>query len=183
MSALASLMPGIAFSAASAWTRSNSTSDSERTLSSHSVSREASRTFWPFLPIASESWSSGTITSSVLSPTSVIRATSAGLIARRTYSAWSGVHGTMSIRSPRNSCTTDWTRVPFIPMHAPAASTSGSVEWTPIFARLPGSRAAPLISTMPSYTSGTSCSKSLIRKPGWLRDSTICGPFWARFTS
>ena len=41
--------------------------------------------------------------------------TFAGASARHTSSAWSSVHGTISIFSPRSSCTTACTRVPFHP--------------------------------------------------------------------
>ena len=49
------------------------------------VSCTASRTFWPFLPIASESWSSGTITSiERFSSSTMIRTTCAGASAATT---------------------------------------------------------------------------------------------------
>ncbi len=56
----------------------------------------------------------------------------------------------MSIFSPRSSCTTAWTREPFMPTQAPTGSTSGSRLDTAILARLPGSRAAVSMRTMPS---------------------------------
>jgi hypothetical protein len=79
----------------------------------------------------------------------------------------------MSMRSPRSSCTTACTRLPFIPTQAPTGSTSLSRETTAIFARPPGSRAADSMRTMPSYISGTSCSKSLTRNSRQARESTI----------
>ena len=54
------------------------------------VSCEARRTFWPFLPMASDSLSSGTISSIVWLPASMItRATSAGAMALQTKRAGS----------------------------------------------------------------------------------------------
>ncbi len=67
----------------------------------------------------------------------------------------------MSIFSPRSSCTTACTRLPFMPTQAPTGSTSESREETAILARPPGSRAAASITTTPSAISGTSISKSL----------------------
>ncbi len=69
----------------------------------------------------------------------------------------------MSMRSPRSSWTTFCTREPLRPTQAPTGSTSDSIEETAIFARNPGSRAAPMILTMPSAISGTSISNSLMR--------------------
>jgi hypothetical protein len=43
-----------------------------------------------------------------------------------------------------------WTRLPFMPTQAPTGSIELSWLITPILARLPGSRAAALISMMPS---------------------------------
>ncbi len=62
----------------------------------------------------------------------------------------SSLHGMMSIFSPCSSCTTAWTRLPFMPTQAPTGSMLLSWLITPILARLPGSRAAALISMMPS---------------------------------
>src|SRR5881409_2981652 len=76
--------------------------------------------------------------------------TVAGASARHMYSAGSLLQSTMSILSPRSSCTTACTRVPRMPTQAPTGSTSRSLEVTAIFARPPGSRAAPFTSTMPS---------------------------------
>ena len=56
----------------------------------------------------------------------------------------------MSIFSPCISWTTAWTRLPFMPTQAPTGSIELSWLITPILARLPGSRAAALISMMPS---------------------------------
>src|SRR6478735_2944863 len=64
------------------------------------VSWLASRTFWPFLPIASESLSSGTISSMRWPSASMMtRETSAGAIALQTKRAGSSSYGTMSIFS------------------------------------------------------------------------------------
>ena len=62
----------------------------------------------------------------------------------------SGDQGMMSIFSPCISWTTAWTRLPFMPTHAPTGSIDESRLMTPIFARLPGSRAAAMIVMMPS---------------------------------
>jgi len=98
---------GRAVSEARARRASSSASASLRTSSFQPESREARRTFCPFLPMASESWSSGTITSMACSSSSMmIFDTLAGASARHTYSAGSLVQGTMSIFSPRSSCTT-----------------------------------------------------------------------------
>ena len=115
------------------------------------VSWLARRTFWPRRPIASESWSSGTTTSMRLSSSSITtRLTVAGWSALTTNVAVSSLHGMMSIFSPCSSCTTACTRLPFMPTQAPTGSIELSWLITPILARLPGSRAAALISMMPS---------------------------------
>jgi hypothetical protein len=108
------------------------------------VSWLASRTFWPRRPIARLSWSSGTTTSIRLSSSSITtRATVAGCSALTTKVARSGDQGMMSIFSPCISCTTAWTRLPFMPTQAPTGSIELSWLMTPILARLPGSRARP----------------------------------------
>lgn len=89
----------------------------------------------------------------------------------------------MSIFSPRSSCTTACTRLPFMPTHAPTGSTSESRLDTAIFARPPGSRAAASMTTMPSAISGTSISNSLVSRFTDARDRTICGPLDSRSTS
>src|SRR5438270_147835 len=110
---------------------------------SQPVSCEASRTFWPRRPIASESWLlvSGTTTSMRSRSSSITTlATSAGASALTTKVAMSGDQGMMSIFSPCNSFTTACTREPRIPTQAPTGSTEESREITPILARDPGSR-------------------------------------------
>ena len=115
------------------------------------VSWLASRTFWPRRPIARLSWSSGTTTSIRLSSSSMTtRLTVAGWSALTTKVARSSDQGMMSIFSPCSSWTTAWTREPFMPTQAPTGSIELSWLITPILARLPGSRAAALISMMPS---------------------------------
>ena len=89
----------------------------------------------------------------------------------------------MSIFSPRSSCTTAWTRLPFIPTQAPTGSTSPSREETAILARPPGSRAAASMTTTPSAISGTSISKSLRSSSTEARERMICGPRDSRSTS
>jgi hypothetical protein len=54
------------------------------------------------------------------------RAISAGAMALHTKRAGSRSYGTMSMRSPRSSCTTACTREPFTPTQAPTGSTSDS---------------------------------------------------------
>ena len=78
------------------------------------------------------------------------RLTVAGCKALTMKVAVSSLHGMMSIFSPCNSCTTACTRLPFMPTQAPTGSIELSRLITPILARLPGSRAAALISMMPS---------------------------------
>ncbi len=117
----------------------------------HPVSCAARRTFWPLRPMASESFSSGTTSSMRWSASSTMTLlTSAGWIAAHTKRAGSLSCGTMSIFSPRSSCTTACTREPFMPTHAPTGSTSESREVTAIFERAPGSRAHATTFTMPS---------------------------------
>ena len=141
------------------------------------VSLDASLTFCPRLPMATDRKSSGTITSmDRLSSSMMTLDISAGARALQTNFAESICQGMMSIFSPRNSWTTFCTRLPFIPTQAPTGSMSESLDATANFARLPGSRAAPLISTMPSLISGTSVLNRLIRKFGWVRDNMIWGP-------
>ena len=109
------------------------------------VSFAASRTFCPFLPMASDSCLSSTTTSMTRSRSSTIdtRWTFAGLSAFVTSATGSSDHSTMSIFSPRSSRMMAWTRVPFIPTQAPTGSTSRSRENTATFARSPASRTAP----------------------------------------
>ena len=148
------------------------------------VSRAARRAFWPSLPIASDSWKSGTITSAV--PVSGWMRTSrtrAGASAFITNSDGSSVYGTMSTFSPRTSLTTMRTRSRRAPTQAPTGSTLWSFDATAIFVRWPGSRATAFSSTTPSSSSGTSSSKSRFTRPGWVRDTTICGPFAVLRTS
>ena len=100
------------------------------------VSRAASRAFWPSLPIASDSWKSGTMTSAV--PVSSWMRTSrtrAGASAFMTNSGGSSLYGTMSTFSPRSSLTTMRTREPRAPTHAPTGSTLWSFDATAIFVR------------------------------------------------
>jgi hypothetical protein len=118
---------------------------------SQPVSCEASRTFWPRRPMASESCWSGTTTSMrSRSSSSTTLATSAGASALTTKVAMSCDQGMMSIFSPCSSLTTACTREPRMPTQAPTGSTEESRETTAILAREPGSRATALTSTMPS---------------------------------
>jgi hypothetical protein len=62
-------------------------------------------------------------------------------------------------------------------MKAPLALNPCRGERTDTLERWPASRATPMISTVPSDSSGTSSAKSRRTRFGWLRDSVICGPF------
>ena len=86
----------------------------------------------------------------------------------------------MSTRSPASSLVTAVTREPRMPMQVPCGSSRGSFDLTAIFARMPGSRAAALISIRPSSISGTSSSNRRIRNSGAIRDRISCGPFAVR---
>ena len=88
----------------------------------------------------------------------------------------------MSIFSPFSSSVIAWTRDPFTPTHAPTGSSFGSFVITATLALLPGSRATATIFTMPSYTSGTSCSNSFFRKSGCVLDSFRSGPAASLFS-
>src|SRR5438132_990610 len=80
------------------------------------VSSDASRTFWPFRPMASDSWSSSTIAWIVLvSGSENTRATRAGASDSFAKRSGSGYHGTMSMRSPPGRSTPAWTPAPLSP--------------------------------------------------------------------
>ncbi len=101
--------------------------------------------------MASRSCSSGTMTSIIFSDSFTrTRMISAGWRALHTNFAGSSSHAMMSILSPRSSCTTLWTRDPFIPTHAPTGSTSRSFDFTAILVRNPGSLATLRMVTTPS---------------------------------
>ena len=106
------------------------------TSMSHSVSFEASRTFWPRAPMARESWSSATMTrASRARELRLMASTSAGLSALAIrMSDWS-LQRTMSIRSPPSSATMFLMRVPRTPTQAPTASTFESTDVTAILVR------------------------------------------------
>ena len=100
------------------------------------VSFAARRAFWPSRPIASESWSSGTITvASLVSSSTRTSRTRAGESALATNRAGSSLWGMMSIFSPRSSETTIRTRDPRGPTQAPTGSTPSACEITAIFDR------------------------------------------------
>ncbi len=140
--AMASVTPSICWSAAMASSSICLNFVSLMMSSFQPVSCAARRTFWPLRPMASESFSSGTTSSMRPSASSTMTLfTSAGWIAAQTKRAGSRSYGTMSIFSPRSSCTTAWTREPFMPTQAPTGSTSASRLVTAIFERAPGSRA------------------------------------------
>ena len=93
------------------------------------VSRAARRAFWPSLPIASDSWKSGTTTRAerASASTTSTEVTRAGESAWATSSAGSSDQSTMSIFSPCSSDITLRTRWPIGPMQAPLALTPGRV--------------------------------------------------------
>ena len=98
---------------------------------SQCVNRLARRTFWPFLPIARDSWSSSTITRALrLCSSSWMCEISAGLRALVISPSCSEFQRMMSIRSPLSSSMIDLIRVPRTPTHAPTQSTLSSLEWT-----------------------------------------------------
>ena len=118
---------------------------------SQRVSWLARRTFWPRRPMASDSCSSGTTTSTrPSSSSSTTLETSAGARALTMKVGSSGFHWMMSIFSPCSSATTACTRLPRMPTHAPTGSMEPSLDKTAILAREPGSRAQALISITPS---------------------------------
>ncbi len=102
--------------------------------------------------MASESWSSGTVTRQAREPSSagVTSTTSAGESAEAMNLHGSSSYSTISIFSPPSSATMRFTRMPFAPMQAPTASTSGLWLCTAILVREPASRETALISTVPS---------------------------------
>src|SRR5438874_2227770 len=138
------------------------------------VNRAARRAFWPSRPIASESWSSGTITVACLasSSTSTSR-TRAGESAFATKRAGSSLCGMMSIFSPRSSETTMRTREPRGATQAPTGSTPSACDTTAIFERWPGSGATLTLSTKPSATSRTSSSNGLLIRSGAPRAAVL----------
>ena len=158
-------------------------SSSVMMFSSQPDSSLARRTFWPLRPIACARFSSSTTTSMLCdSSSTVILLTSAGASALITNCAGSGDHSVISTRSPASSAVTACTREPRMPTQVPIGSMRGSLDFTAIFARDPGSRAAALISSRPSSISGTSISKSFIRNSGTVRDRISCGPRLLRST-
>src|ERR1039458_4948242 len=116
----------------------------------HPSSLAARRTFWPFLPMASESCESSTITSMCFSSAStmVTRLIFAGLNACVANVTASSEYSMMLIFSPRSSRMMDCTRMPFMPTQAPTLSTSRSRLCTAILVRSPASRAHPLMVTV-----------------------------------
>ncbi|CJH87354.1 Uncharacterised protein [Streptococcus pneumoniae] len=115
------------------------------------VNLAARRAFCPRLPIANDSWWSGTTTVVAFSSSSTSTLTTCdGLNAFATYSTGSFDQRTMSIFSPFNSSTMRCTRCPFGPTQEPTGSTSVFSAYTEILERSPASRATERISTVPS---------------------------------
>ena len=117
------------------------------------------------------------------SSSTTIDCTSAGASALITNCAGLSSHGMMSTRSPAISLDTACTREPRMPTQVPTGSMRGSLVLTAILARMPGSRAAALISIRPSPISGTSSSNSSIRNSGAVRERNNCGPRGSARTS
>ena len=141
------------------------------------VSLAAKRAFCPSLPMARQSWLSGTTTRQAFSFSATkTLSTCAGLSALAINSAGSGDHLMMSLFSFFSSATTFSTRLPRGPTQAPTGSMVTSVECTAILVRLPASRAMDLICTTPAAISGTSISKRRFTRPGWMRLTRTCGP-------
>ena len=137
----------------------------------------ARRTFWPPRPIACARFSSVTaISIECVSSSRMIEATSAGAMALIVSCAGLSSQSTISIRSPASSPDTACTRDPRIPTQAPTGSIRPSLVFTAIFAREPGSRAAPRISMTSSEISGTSTLKSSINICGEVLERMSCGP-------
>src|SRR5437773_2378143 len=142
------------------------------------VSSDASRTFWPFRPMASDSWSSSTIAWIVLvSGSENTRATRAGASDSFAKRSGSGDQRAMAMRLPPSSFTTACTREPLSPTHAPTGSIESSRELTAILVRLPASRAVARISTICCWISGTSSLNSAFTNIGSARDRMRRGPF------
>ena len=148
----------------------SSASLSVMTFRSQPVSSLARRMFCPPRPIAWDSLSSSTAISMLCeSSSTTIDTTSAGDIALTTNCAGLSSHRMMSTRSPASSFDTACTREPRMPTQAPTGSIRLSLLLTAIFARSPGSRAAPRMSISPWPTSGTSILNSSIRNWGDVR--------------
>ena len=131
------------------------------------VSLAASLAFCPFIPIASDNCLSGTTTfASFVSGSANANTTVAGDKAFSMKIPGFSSHSTISIFSPLNSSLIAVTRVPFIPTHAPTGSTSSLLDHTAILVLEPASLAIALISTVPSATSATSCSKRSLTRSG-----------------
>src|SRR5204863_487806 len=146
--------------------------DSVITSRSQPVSWLARRMFWPPRPMACESFSSETAMSMLCeSSSTTMDITSAGDMALITNCAGLSTWGMMSTRSPAISLETACTREPRMPTQAPTGSMRGSLLFTAILARTPGSRAAPRMWMSPCPTSGTSSLKSSMRNSGAVRVS------------
>ena len=100
------------------------------------VSLAARRAFCPSLPMAKESWLSGTTTRAAFSRSETNTwITRAGLSALAMYSAGSLAHLMISIFSVFSSFTTFSTRMPRGPTQEPTASIMESLECTAILVR------------------------------------------------
>ncbi len=125
------------------------------------VSLAASLTFCPSLPMARESWLSGTTTVAVSSSSfTVTLSTWAGLRPLVMKIGLSGCHITTSIFSPFSSLTMFCILMPLRPTQQPTGSMPSWSAATATLLRYPASRAMDFSSTMPLRTSGTSSSKS-----------------------
>ena len=150
----------------------------------HPVSRAANLAFCPSFPIAKDNCLSGTTTVAVGSPwANSTCTTSEGLMDRDINTLGSESHWTTSIFSPCSSLTILWIRLPRTPMHDPTGSIPSCVVETAILLLEPASRATAWMETTPPFISGTSISKSLLSKSGWLLETIIAGPLAEFLTS
>ena len=116
-------MFGIWAKAANVFSSCSSSSSWVITSMSQPTSLEASRTFWPRLPMARDSWSSCTRTMTRPSiGQRITSSTSAGCMALGISICSESFQRMMSIRSPASSSTMLRMRLPRTPTQAPTAS-------------------------------------------------------------
>ena len=125
------------------------------TLSSQPVSSLARRMFWPPRPMACDSLSSATAISMLCDSSS----TTMELDFRRRHRVDDELRRVLVARDDVDALAGDLvrtacTREPRMPTQAPTGSMRGSLLFTAILARTPGSRAAPRMLIRPWPTSG-----------------------------
>ena len=89
----------------------------------------------------------------------------------------------MSIFSPFSSSITAFARAPTGPINAPFGLTPARCDRTETLLLNPGSRDTPTISTIRSFSSGTSNVKSALTNNGCVLESVTSGPFRPCLTS